>query len=114
MGLRSASVTRMTSRVMDSIAEVFTGQLAVLGAEVRFGTLAVTAIIGEPAVERELVEGGLADSGNLTGRCLAADVATAPAIGSAATFQGRSYRVTRYTVRTGHPVAEFGLRPAGR
>ena len=113
MGLTRAAVNRFRSASLAVQADIFAGHLDTFGETALFGTLSITVVFVDPMRGFELIEGGIAPDGELFGRCLASAVAGAlPAVGSRVRWQERSYQVVTFTVRTGHPIAEFRLRPS--
>lgn len=104
----------MTSEVSNAIAEAFREHRDAFGVSITMAGQTVTAIVNENALSRELVEGGFAESGNLQVKALLADFSTVPAIGAAASYNGRAYTVTSRMVAPGATVGEFEITPSSR
>lgn len=104
----------MTSDTANDLAEAFREHRDAFGVPITFGSTEITAVIAESEFGRELAAGGFAETGDLSCKLLLADLSAAPAIGDAATYNGRSYRVSSVAKQPGSLVIECNLRPAKR
>jgi hypothetical protein len=115
MGLTTASLARFRARADAAGIAVFRERLAALGEEITFhGREAIRVIVATGDHLRELVEGGMADEGEVRVKYLAADLTFIPAQGAAVTFQGRKYRLAKNRLVPGAFIGEFELRPVRR
>lgn len=104
----------MTSQTATDLAEAFREHRDAFGVAVTFGSTAITAIVAEAEFGRELAAGGFAETGDLACKLLLSDLATAPALGDAATYNGRAFKVSSIAKQPGSLVGECNLRPAKR
>ncbi len=104
----------MTSETATALAEAFREHRDAFGVPINIKGTTITAIVAEAEFGRELASGGYAETGDLACKLLLADLTTPPAIGDAATFNGRSFRVSSLAKQFGSLVGEYTLRPAKR
>jgi hypothetical protein len=104
----------MTSETAATFASAFREHREAFGVSITIGTTAITAIVNESQFGRELMEGGFAQEGDIEVKYLIADLATAPVIGTAATYRDRSFRVSRVANQPGSLIGELSMRPAKR
>jgi hypothetical protein len=104
----------MTAETATALAEAFREHRDAFGVSITFGQTTITAIVAKTDLARELMEGGFAESGDLSAKVLLADLPAVPAIGSAVTYQARPYKVASKAIQPGGLVGEFEIRPAKR
>lgn len=104
----------MTATTASAIAEAFREHRNAFGVSITFGATTITAIVAESEFSRELEAGGFADAGELQSKVLLADLPGVPEIGSAVTYQEKTYRVDKRAIQPGGLIGEFTLRPARR
>lgn len=104
----------MTAETATALADAFRELRDAFGASITFGVTAITAVVNEVEFGRELVGGGYAETGDLACKLLLSDLATAPALGDAATYNGRAFKVSSVATPPGSLVGEYNLRPAKR
>lgn len=104
----------MTSETASALADAFREHRDAFGVAITFGSTAITAIVAEAEFGRELASGGFAETGDLSCKLLLADLSAPPVIGGAATFNGRSFRISSTAKQPGSLVGECNLRPAKR
>lgn len=115
MGLTASALGRFRAAAAVSLTETFRERLAALGENITLGTAApVKVLVATGDITRELVEGGFADAGTVRLKFLAADIPVLPALGSAATFQARPYRVQKVRLIENDLIGEMELRPLRR
>ena len=115
MGLSAASISKFREASARTTADVFGEHLANYGEAVTFGSdPAVKVQVLDGDYTRALVEGGMLDEGTVRIKFLRRAFGTLPAMHSAATFQGRPFRVHRVRVVPGAVFGEIDLTPLRR
>lgn len=104
----------MTAETANNLAEAFREHRDAFGVSIIFGATEITGIVAEAEFGRELSAGGYAETGDLQSKVLLSDLPVTPAIGTPATYNGRTFRVQSVAVQPGSLIGEFVLRPAKR
>jgi hypothetical protein len=104
----------MSPAQASAFAEAFRESREVFGVPVIFGTTELLAVVESSALERELVDGGFASSGDVSLKVLRADLPAEPAIGQLVTYRGERYKVAAPSPHPGELVISVRLRPAKR
>lgn len=104
----------MTAETASALAEAFREHRDAFGVSITFGQTTITAVVAKSDFSRELVEGGFAESGDLSAKILLEDLTTVPEIGSTVIYQARPFKVASKAIQPGGLVGEFELRPANR
>ena len=104
----------MNQEVAAAAAAAFLEHRDAFGVAVTIGGHAVTAVVDENPLGRELAEGGFVDVGELKLNVLAADLPVAPVVGTEVICDGKRHKVARISRHPGWPLIELSLRPANR
>jgi len=102
----------MNAEIIATIAEAFREHREAFGVAVTINNQTITAVVNESPFSRDLIDGGFADSGEVSVKFLIADLTTAAAIGQSAVYRERSFRIQTLTIQPGSKVAEAILRPS--
>jgi hypothetical protein len=102
------------AEIHDQFAEAFRESRSAFGVPITFGATAITAIVSESPMGRELVEGGFQTDADCVAQVLLADLPATPALGSPVTYKGRRWKVSRVEAQPGHLVAGITIKPADR
>jgi hypothetical protein len=104
----------MTARTGQDLAEAFLEARDAFGVAVTLGSQTIQAIADESEFARDLVEGGFRLDAEVRTKVLLSDLTTLPSLGTAATYDGQSFRVSRVAITQGGLIGEFTLTPRGR
>lgn len=96
------------------MADAFRELRSAFGAPIKFGAETITALINEAPLSRELIEGGFSEAGDVEVKILLSDLTFIPALGGAAEYLGKQFRVSRVAIPPGGLIGEYMLRPAKR
>lgn len=104
----------MTAETASALAEAFREHRDAFGVTITFGVAEVSAIVAEGEFSRELMQGGFTKAENYQVKLLLEDLATAPALGDAVTYQARGFKVSSVAIQPGGLIGEYEIRPAKR
>jgi hypothetical protein len=96
------------------LSEAFIEHREAFGVPITFGAAAITAVVAESEFSRDLVEGGFSANAELQCKVLLSDLAALPSIGTLATYQATSFKVSKVAIRPGGLIGEYTLRASKR
>lgn len=102
----------MNAETAAAIAEAFREHRDAFGVAITINGDTISAVVNDSPYSRELIEGGFANDGEISVKCLTADLSTTPAIGQTCSYKSRSFLISSVSIQPGSAVAEIQMRPA--